>query len=106
MDNLVVNVEKNNDYILIMIDLITRFSEEIDKMKSYSTKLDWVSPNKDKLVNKYETDLNKYRTFAKNIYQVINKIKEFNNEFEEYTIEIKEKIEYLENELGIGEEYE
>lgn len=106
MNNLVINVEINNDYILKMINLITRFVDEINQMKSYSDKLDWISLNKDKIINKYQLELEKYLTFAKNLYQIINKIKEFNNEFYEYTYEVKEQIKYLERELGIGEDDE
>ncbi len=106
MNNLVINVEKNNDYILKMIDLITRFVDEINHTKTYVDKLDWVSLNKDKIINKYQLELETYLTFAKNLYQIIDKLKEFNNEFYEYTKEVKEKIKYLEKELGIGEDDE
>ena len=106
MNNLVINFEKNKDYISKMIDLITNFVDEVNLMKSYSNKLDWVSTNKNKIIEKYQTELDNYLKFAKNLYQVINKIKEFNDEFEEYSLEVKKKIEYLEKEFKIGDSNE
>ena len=106
MNNLIINFEVNNDYIMKMLDYITRFLDELDKMDLYPNELSWKSHNKDLIVELYKKELNNYHIFANNLYKLLKKIDEYTEEYQECTNDIKLKLKSLEEKYRLGDRYE